>query len=134
MSSKGALPQAFKALGYKESIRIRKPETNDIVKRLSVVSRKNIYFEDLPFGEALTAFNPAIRIQRDYVYLYPRVILGYFLYVSAIAEMKIPLVDILDGETRNKKYRARLVVSPSNHMIYGAQRILVYTRWAIRWP
>ncbi len=127
MSSKIVLPQASKALGYKESIQIRRPETNDIVQRLSVVSRRNILFEDLPFKEALTVFNPAIMVRQEYVYLYPRVVLGYYLYVSAIAEMKIPLEEVLNGETWKKKYNAKLVVSPSNQYdIWGSEDPRVY--------
>lgn len=127
MSSKETLPQASKALGYRESIQIRRHETNDIVKRLSVISKKNIYLKDLPSEEVLTVFNPAIMIRQDNVFLYPRVVLGYFLYVSAIAETKIPLADILDGKTRDKRYPARLVVSPSNQYdIWGSEDPRVY--------
>lgn len=127
MSSTKILPQPSKALGYKESVQIRRQETNDIIKRLSVISKKNIYLKDLPFGEVLTAFNPAIMIKGDYIYLYPRVILGYFLYVSAIAEMKIPLADVIDGKTGYNKYPARLVVSPSNQYdIWGSEDPRVY--------
>ncbi|RLG90225.1 MAG: glycosidase [Thermoprotei archaeon] len=120
--------ESFKeALGAKEANSMRVFEINDIIKRLTVISRKNIAFSKIPSEEAIAVFNSAIAVFGNYVYLYPRVVLGYYLYVSAIAEVKIPVVDILENDVLDKKYKARIVISPDNRYdIWGTEDPRVY--------
>ncbi len=116
-----------KAIGAKEANSLRFFEVNDIVKRLTVISKKNIAFSKMPGEEAIAVFNPAIAVFEDYIYLYPRVVLGYYLYVSAIAELKIPLIDVLENNVLNKTYRASLAVLPDNkYDIWGTEDPRVY--------
>ncbi len=128
LSSISSSLESFKeAIGAEEANSMRIFEINDIVKRLTVISRKNIVFSKIPSEEAIAVFNPAIAVFENYVYLYPRVILGYYLYVSAIAEVKIPLVDVLENDVLDKKYKARIVVSPDNRYdIWGTEDPRVY--------
>jgi predicted GH43/DUF377 family glycosyl hydrolase len=102
-------------------------EGNDIVERLAAISGKNIILKTMPHKYPIVAFNAGIAVFGEYAYLYPRIILGYYLYVSAIAEVKISLVDILDGSVRKRKYAAKIAVSPDNRYdIWGAEDPRIY--------
>ncbi|ADI31839.1 glycosidase [Staphylothermus hellenicus] len=115
------------AIGLNDAVAKRVFETRDIVKRLTVISKKHISISKIPSEEATAVFNPGIAIFNNYVYLYPRVILGYFLYVSAIAEVKIPIVDVLENDVEGKKYKAKIVIVPDNRYdIWGTEDPRIY--------
>ncbi len=113
--------------GSEEAERIRHPETEDIARRIGVISPKRLYINDHPVGNPIAAFNPALAIIDGEARLYVRVIVGYYKYVSAIAEVKIPLDDIETGDVNLNYYSGRLVVYPSTQYdFWGTEDPRVY--------
>ncbi|MCD6503072.1 MAG: glycosidase [Thermoplasmata archaeon] len=91
----------------------RKFETKDIAKRIGVISPDRIHIRNYLVDSPITAFNPAMVIKGDIVYLFPRAILGYFMYVSAILKMEIPVEDLSEDVMNFSDYSAEIVVYPS---------------------
>jgi len=81
---------AKKFLGKRENI------TNDIVKRVCVITARNIHLKNHPVENPVVAFNPGLYYdeKEDAIKLYARIVLGYFTYTSAIVEMKIEAGDL----------------------------------------
>ena len=75
------------ALGMYEAMEKRVFETEDIVRRLAVISNNRVFINNYPITNPAAVFNPAIIVEGDYTKIYARIILGYFLYVSAIVEI-----------------------------------------------
>ncbi len=102
----------------------REKRTNDIVKRVGVITPDRILIENHPIKRPITAFNPAIILEDDEVTFYTRIVLGYFTYASAVAEFSMSL-DELDAL---KEYRARITVYPSmRYDFWGVEDPRVYT-------
>ncbi|MCD6157450.1 MAG: glycosidase [Euryarchaeota archaeon] len=91
----------------------RKFETKDLAKRIGVISPDRIHIRNYLIDSPITAFNPAMVIKGDIVYLFPRAILGYFMYVSAILKMEIPVEDLSEDVMNFSDYSAEIVVYPS---------------------
>ncbi len=102
-----------KAEGFEEVSRLRKMKTNDIVHRIGVLSPNRIFIHNYPISNPSALFNPSLIIDEGAAYLYARIIVGYYMYVSAIVEIPIPLEDIESGNLNLNYYPARLVVYPS---------------------
>ena len=110
------------AEGASESIKIRRFETKDIVKRLGVISPNRLFINNHPIANPVAAFNPSIILSRDELLVYTRIILGYYLYASAIALIRLPLSDLLSGSVSINHYSADPVIYPSNkYDIWGCE-------------
>ena len=110
------------AEGAAEAASARRLETRDIVRRLGVISPERIAITNYPVARPLAVFNAALSIEKDTARIYARIIMGYYLYISAIAEIRVPLEDIDDGSVSRRNYTATIVVYPSTRYdIWGTE-------------
>lgn len=110
--------------GFEEAAKIRRYETRDIARRLGTISPDRLFINGFPAKHSVAVFNPGLLLDEEEreVILYPRIIVGYYKYVSAIAEARIPVEDVLSGQVSLNMYSANLVVSPSNkYDFWGAE-------------
>ena len=115
--------------GFKEALNIRKSETNDIVVRAGVISPDRIILHNYPMANPVTAFNAGLSYmpKEDVLRLYPRIILGYYMYVSYIAELSVPLNDLFSSYINTNRYSGDIVVYPSTkYDIWGTEDPRVY--------
>ncbi|RLE65802.1 MAG: hypothetical protein DRJ47_03995 [Thermoprotei archaeon] len=94
---------------------IRKPRTNDVFKRLLVLPPEKIVLKNLLFKPLFAAFNPAMKIDGNIVKIYARIIIGYFTYSSAVAELTMKLDDIY-GSGPKENVEAEVVILPENEV------------------
>ena len=95
-----------------ESLRkARAPATRDIVERLKIVTPKMIRLVNHPIEHPTAAFNPALALYGDKVYLLPRVGFGYYTYTSSIALIELDVPELLDRSTR--VFNAEINIHPS---------------------
>ncbi len=120
MRYKGSFPLAPYA---EELTRIRTASAHDLFQRLGVITPNRIHIKNHPLANPLTAFNAALdHGDGDFLILYPRIVIGYFKYVSAIVEMEIPVEDIYTGSVSISHYPAELIIHPSTSIdIWGAE-------------
>ncbi len=118
-----------KAEGCEEAIRLRTPVTDDIVSRFGVISPNRVLIHDYPILHPLTAFNASVIFlpKEEYLEVYARIILGYYLYVSSILRMQIPLNDLFNRYVDVNSYVGDVVVYPSmKYDIWGTEDPRVY--------
>ena len=105
-----------------KAARVRRRETRDIAERLGVLPPERLHLTNYPVGRPLAAFNASVVVEGDEARVFTRIIVGYYLYVSAVAEVRIPVDDIVDGGVNLHHYAARVVVHPSTkHDIWGVE-------------
>lgn len=117
-----------KATGYNEASKIRTFETRDIVKRLGAIAPFRVFINNRPIANPIAIFNPSFIIRDGYLAeVYARIIVGYYLYVSAIIRMEVPVSDILEGSVNINYYSSEIVVYPSTkYDIWGCEDPRVY--------
>ncbi len=101
------------AEGAQEFSSIRKLEVRDIAERLGYIAPSRIHMNNYPKDNPIAAFNPAMYLDREYLKVFARIIIGYYMYVSAVALIDIPVADVLDKHITNAHYSAELVVYPT---------------------
>jgi len=113
----------FRYVGDVKSITSkRRFETRDIVKRLGAIPPVRVHIKNHPIDRPVTVFNAAAILRNDTLYVYARVILGYYMYVSAIALIRIPIHDLFNGAINTSHYPAEIVVYPSTkYDIWGTE-------------
>ncbi len=100
----------------------RKNACKDIVKRLGVLSPSRIHIKNHPADNPVALFNATGILKEDYIELYARMIMGYYMYVSAIIRIPIPVEDILNGMISSAHYTGEIVIYPSTkYDIWGAE-------------
>jgi len=100
----------------------RTPEVKDIAERLGYVAPTRIHLNNYPKDNPIAAFNPTMYLDRDYLKVFARIIVGYYMYVSAVALIDIPLEDVLDKHVTNAHYSADLVVYPTiRYDVWGVE-------------
>jgi predicted GH43/DUF377 family glycosyl hydrolase len=98
----------------------RRNETEDIVKRLGVITADKVHLLNHPAENPVTVFNPSLILKNETIHLYARIVLGYFTYSSAVMEINIPLEDMEDLE--RGRYRGRIILKPDNkYDIWGVE-------------
>ncbi len=102
------------SINAKEASEIRKNQTKDMIKRIGVLSPTRIRIRNYLVDTPITVFNPAMYIADPYIYVFPRAILGYFMYVSGILRLEIPIDDIFEGILTLADYGADIVIYPTN--------------------
>ena len=102
----------LRAVGFDTVSKIRRSETRDIVKRVGVLAPNRVYVNNYPLGNPLAIFNGSIAVHGEDVVVYARVILGYYMYVSAVALVTIPLDDVLEGNVNLNHYAAQPIPYP----------------------
>jgi len=95
--------------------------TVDVFKRLAVVPPSSVRIVNHPVGRPVAVFNPALFLEGDELVVLARVVLGYYKYVSAIAEFRLGLSDVLEGSVP-EEVEARVVIWPRDwHDFWGAE-------------
>lgn len=116
------------AEGMREAGEVRQNVTRDIFERRGVLSPSRIILRNYPVPHPLTAFNAGARLAGEELYVYPRIVLGYYKYVSSIVELRIPLEDLEGGGVSLNSYVGDVVVTPSTRFdIWGAEDPRVYS-------
>ncbi len=107
---------------------IREFKTTDIVKRLGILTPKNIHLRNFPIDTPHAIFNATGIKENDIVEVYARIITGYYMYISAIVKIEILLDDILSGMVSNTHYSAEIVIKPDvKQDIYGCEDPRAFT-------
>ena len=115
--------------GCNEATKIRRFETKDIVERLGVISPNRIHLNNYPIDNPITIFNASLTYEReeDQLILYSRIILGYYMYVSSIVEVRVPLQDAYNRSININHYIGEIAVYPTTQYdIWGAEDPRVY--------
>ena len=111
-----------KAVGFNDAPKLRRFETTDIVRRLGVITPRKVVLKNYPVENPTAVFNAAVTVKDDKAFIIARIVMGYFLYVSAIVSMEVPLQEIYDGTVSRKAYEASIVLYPSTkYDIWGAE-------------
>nr|WP_240910925.1 hypothetical protein [Thermococcus sp. MV5] len=101
----------------------RENKVVDIIRRVGVISGKNVHLTNFPIDHPTTIFNPGLLIEEDVLEVYGRITVGYYMhpYASAIAKFQIPLDD-LQGDLSNNVYSGELAVIPdTEHDMWGVE-------------
>lgn len=118
-----------RAVGFSEASNIRRYETTDIVHRLGVIAPNRVYLNNYPISNPIAVFNSALAVDEEDAILYARIIVGYFMYVSAIIAIRVPLDDIFSGsgDININYYAGQPVVYPSTkYDLWGTEDPRVY--------
>jgi len=104
----------------------RENKTDDIVKRLCVITANRVHLKRYPVDNPVTIFNSSFVVEDGEIIIYARIVLGYFTYASAVAEIFIPHRDIYT-ETFSGHYTAKIEVFPNNRFdLWGVEDPRVY--------
>ena len=105
----------------------RENKTVDIVRRLGVITADKIHLKKYPKDNPVTVFNPGLVLVDSELKIYARIVLGYFTYASAVAEITIPIEEVENSNTFPGHYSAEIVVFPDNRYdIWGVEDPRVY--------
>lgn len=116
-----------KAIGFEEASLVRRFETRDIVRRLGVIAPNRVYMNNYPISNPIAVFNAAIAVSGDDAMIFARVIIGYYLYVSAIIAIPVPLEDIYSSSVNVNYYSGQPVIYPSTRYdVWGTEDPRVY--------
>ncbi len=108
--------------GATELVKVRRKETKDIAQRLGYIAPSKIHIRNHPIETPVAAFNPALYANNEYLKLYPRIIVGYYMYVSAIAAVEIPISDLEGGKFEHAHFSADIVLYPDcRYDVWGAE-------------
>lgn len=98
----------------------RENKTTDIVKRVGVITPKNLRLEGYPIERPVSAFNPTFIFDDNNMVVYSRVVLGYFTYSSIICEITVPWEE--KENMSRREYPARIEILPdSRYDMWGAE-------------
>ncbi|MEB3851827.1 MAG: glycosidase [Desulfurococcales archaeon] len=123
----GGIPGIGRAVGAREASGLRVYEVRDEARRLGTITADRLFLNGFPARNPVAVFNPGMMLEGGEVLLYPRIIVGYYKYVSAIVEARIPLDDVLSGYVTMNSYSASLAVTPSTPFdLWGAEDPRVY--------
>ena len=117
------IPYGFKKLeNTVEANKIREFKSLDIVNRLGVITPKRVHLKNYPIDTPISIFNASIAIKNENVVVYARIILGYYMYVSAIVRIELPIEDLMNGVVNIGHYPGELVVYPTmKYDIWGVE-------------
>jgi len=124
-----------RAPGSEEASRLRRSETIDLARRIGVISPHQIVIEGLPAERPMASFNAGLIVEprRGRAFIYPRLIVGYYKYVSAIGEFEVPLEQLFSGELSRRRFVVRLIIEPSTRFdFWGAEDPRVYRVGGLR--
>lgn len=116
-----------KAYGFKDVLKLRRPSTRDIVRRLGVLSPHRIHISDYPAGHPAAVFNASVDVEGDVAHIYARIVVGYYMYASAVVRIDVPVDDIIYGYVNINYYSAEPEIIPSTkYDIWGVEDPRVY--------
>ena len=100
---------------------IRKFKTEDIARRLGIICAKNVSVLNYP-EKPIKVFNPSFLVVDDRFLLYPRMVFGYYKYVSAIGRIELELNNVISGKLNDNTLKCEIVIYPSTEMdFWGAE-------------
>jgi predicted GH43/DUF377 family glycosyl hydrolase len=103
----------------------REYRTKDVVKRRGVITANRVHLKKYPVNNPVTIFNPSMIVEGNEITIYGRIILGYFTYASAVAELLVPMRDIYSN--LSAYYTAEITVFPDNKFdLWGVEDPRVY--------
>ena len=106
-------PGLVRATGFSEALKRRVYGFNDIVSRKLFLGRDNLVVVNHPVRRVSAVFNPGVLVDNDVVHLYPRIVYGYYMYVSAVGYLSLSLDYVLeDNLYTDKLFEAEIVVYP----------------------
>ena len=117
------------AIGAKEAREIRRYETEDIVTRFGVISPERIILNNYPVSNPASIFNASViyNHEDDTLRIFARVIFGYYMYVSSIVGIDVPLNDVLNRYVNINRYTGNMIIYPSTRYdVWGAEDPRVY--------
>jgi predicted GH43/DUF377 family glycosyl hydrolase len=104
----------------------RENKTEDLVRRLCVITANRVHLKGYPVDNPVTIFNPSLVVEDGEIIIYARIILGYFTYASAVAEIFVPHRDIYTNAFSGH-YTAEIRVFPTNKFdLWGVEDPRVY--------
>jgi predicted GH43/DUF377 family glycosyl hydrolase len=104
----------------------RENKTEDLVRRLCVITANRVHLKRYPVDNPVTIFNPSLVVEDGEITIYARIILGYFTYASAVAEIFVPHRDIYTN-TFSGHYTAEIKLFPNNKFdLWGVEDPRVY--------
>jgi len=107
---------------------IRKFKTNDIVKRLGVLSADRISLENYPEKKPVKIFNASILIKKDNLHIYARLILGYYRYISVITRIDANVADLFTGNINIETYPSEIIIgTDTQYDFWGSEDPRVQT-------
>jgi predicted GH43/DUF377 family glycosyl hydrolase len=110
----------------RENCILRENRTEDIVRRLGVITANRVHLKRYPLDNPVTIFNPSMIVENGVVVIYGRITVGYYTYASAVVEIKIPVEEIYNGLTLGN-YTGEIKVFPDNKFdLYGVEDPRVY--------
>ena len=99
----------------------RESRTIDVFKRVAAIAPPMVRLANHPVRHPVAVFNPAMFLDGDEVVILARVVLGYYKYVSSIAELRLGLNEVLEGSVPDE-VEARIVIWPRDWFdIWGAE-------------
>ena len=101
--------------------RLRRNTTRDLVERVWAISPEVVKIINHPIKHVPAIFNPGMEILDRRLLIFPRIILGYYLYISAIGRIELSLDQVLGGEAP-REIEIELIIQPNNQFdIYGCE-------------
>lgn len=100
---------------------VREFRTADILVRVAAIAPHMVKLVNHPVRRPVAVFNPAMFLDGEEVVILARVVLGYYKYVSAVAELRLGLNELLEGEVP-EELGARIVIWPTDWFdFWGAE-------------
>jgi len=96
----------------------REPREENVFQPLAYVSPDDVVIEGHPLRRVVSIFNPGAVLRGRELIVFPRIIPGYYWYVSAIGLIRIDIEKLL-SEGLEKPVRVRIAVTPSEHWDLG---------------
>jgi len=97
----------------KESAKVRVFKTYDIVERLGIIAPDYIHIKRFSVEHPIAIFNASAVLEDDVIVVYARIVVGYYMYISAIVKIEVPLDDALTKTISHTHYPAEIVIRPS---------------------
>ena len=99
---------------------LRSSRVNDLFKRVCWITPERVVMLNYLIRKPVALFNPAAILSRDSksIYVFPRIIFGYYWYSSSIGVFKLNIEDLLSGEIQ-KPIGVKLILWPSESWDLG---------------
>lgn len=108
-----ALEERLKAKAQASLVKLqgaRKPETDDLFKRLAYVFPRDLSVSGYP-RETRAAFNPGALLKGRKLLVFPRLVFDYYGYTSSVGLFEVDLEELLSGSL-SKPVEARILLWP----------------------
>jgi len=121
------LPKAVKfpeAVGLKEALEIRREEVRDMVARFGVISPDRVILHNYPVSSPVSVFNASVTYdeKEEALEIFARVIFGYYMYVSSIVGIRVPINDLFNRYVNSNRYTGNIVLySSMKYDVWGTE-------------